>query len=450
MTVSRVGNRDVGLAVALIAAAIGVVAGEPTLLLAATIGLVYAAFEWSSSPPEPNLEIERSVVPRTPLPGDDVEVAVTVSNHGERALPDVRIVDGVPDRLGVVDGSPRFGTALGPGEDRQLTYTISARRGSHTFDETILVCRSLAGDTEFRETVDVGTVIDCSATVEDVPTGTETLPYAGRIETDSAGEGVTFHSVREFQSTDSMSRVDWKRFARTNELTTIEYEATRTASFVVLVDTRVNFAPTDRAPTATEYVRYAAERIGTALLDDNQQVGAALFDAGTYLRPGSSQTQLLRFRTLVLQGRHPDQTNADAGLIDGFDSDRFFSGALDRDAVADGGRRAGLTTDGSGTHRDRDVRKLDRRFPDGAQIVFCTPMMDQRAANAARRLAAYGREVTVVSPDVTSTETPGNTVERITRTDRVRSLRGTVHVVDWEPTQPLPKALARAKQRWSR
>lgn len=118
--------------------------------------------------------------------------------------------------------------------------------------------------------------------------------------------------------------------------------------------------------------------------------------------------------------------------------------------MADGGRQSDLTADGSGTHHDRAVRKLDRQFPDGAQVIFCTPLLDQRAANAAKRFAAYGRDVTVVSPDVTTGSTPGNTVERITRADRLRSLRSTVHVVDWEPTQPLPKALARAQQRWSR
>jgi uncharacterized protein (DUF58 family) len=383
--------------------------------------------------------------------GEDVEVTVSLTNHGEWTVSDLRLVDGVPSRLGVGDGSPRIGTALEPGESESFTYTVAARRGTHTFDEVVVICRSLAGDVEHHETVSIETPIDCSVTVEDVATGSQTLPYSGPIETDTAGHGVTFFSVREYQSTDSMSRIDWKRFARTNELRTVEYKATRTAAFAVVVDTRIDFAPTSRSPSATQYVKYASERIGSALIADNEQVGAALFDDGAYLSPGSDRTQLLRLRTLVLQGRHPDRMQADHGMIDGFDGQRFFEGALESrsDTVADGGRQDASAGATDGIQPDRDVRRLDRRLLDGAQVLFCTALLDQRAANAAKRFSAYGRDVTVISPDVTTGSSPGNTVERITRADRVRSLRGSVRVVDWEPTQPLAEALARAQQRWS-
>jgi|GEM_PF-5717335 len=116
---------------------------------------------------------------------------------------------------------------------------------------------------------------------------------------------------------------------------------------------------------------------------------------------------------------------------------------------ADGGRQDASVGASDRTRPDRDVRRLDRRLLDGAQVLFCTPLLDQRAANVARRFSAYGRDVTVISPDVTTGSSPGNTVERITRADRVRSLRGSVRVVDWEPTQPLAEVLTRAQQRWS-
>ncbi len=44
-----------------------------------------------------------------------------------------------------------------------------------------------------------------------------------------------------------------------------------------------------------------------------------------------------------------------------------------------------------------------------------TPLLDDRAADAAKRLAAYGHAVTVVSPDMTGGDSPGRTVERIDR-----------------------------------
>lgn len=451
MTVHQLRSRDVGLSVALVAGGAGLLAGESVLLLAAAIGLVYTAYEASSGPPEPNLEVERSVSTGTPTPGQTIDVTVTIENHGERASPDVRVVDGVPAGLSVTDGSPRVGTALEPGESTSFTYSLGARRGTHQFQPTSVACRSLAGDAASRRTVAMATEIDCTVSVTDVVTGTQTLPYPGRIETDAPGQGVSFHSVREYQSTDSQSRIDWKRFARTRELTTVEYSAQRTATYVVVADTRIDFAPSERSPTATQYVKYAAERIGTAMLTDNQQVGAALFDEGTYLAPGSTQTQLLGLRTLILQGRHPDRTETDHSLIDGFDGRQFFDDASggDPEPVADGGYGGSERETSSGTSRDRDVRDLDSRLPDRAQVLFCTPLLDQRAANAARRLAAYGRDVTVVSPDVTDGDSPGTTIEWITRADRVRALRHTVDVVDWDPSEPLSETLTRAEGRWS-
>ncbi|WP_372480596.1 DUF58 domain-containing protein [Halomicrobium sp. HM KBTZ05] len=452
MTSDQVKNRDVGLAVALVAGSAGLLAGESALLLAAVVGLVYTAYEATTGPPAPALEIERSVSRATPTPGQSVDVTVTVTNHDERAAPDVRIVDGVPERLAVTDGSPRVGTAVEPGESVSFTYSVRARRGTHQFQPTTVECRSLAGDAADRQTVPIETEIDCTVDVRDIVTGTQTLPYPGRIETDSPGRGVSFHSVRSYHSTDSLSRIDWKRFARTRELATVEYSAQRAAAYVVVADTRVDFAASEHSPTATQYVSYAAERIGTALLEDSHQVGGALFDRGTVLSPGSTRTQLLELRTLILEGRHPDHTETDGSVLEGFDGRRFFDGALDSEtpAVVDGGfERGGRTRPGS-IGRDRDVRDLDRRLPDRAQILFCTPLLDQRASRAARRLAAYGRDVTVVSPDVTGGDSPGTLVERITRADRVQSLRRSVGVVDWDPDQSLSVALRRAQERWSR
>nr|WP_252718821.1 hypothetical protein [Haloarcula sp. CBA1122] len=95
------------------------------------------------------------------------------------------------------------------------------------------------------------------------------------------------------------------------------------------------------------------------------------------------------------------------------------------------------------------VATLDRSIPSESQVVFCTPLLDDRAADAAKRLAAYGHAVTVVSPDMTTGDSPGSTVERIDRTARLDDLRGRVRVVDWTPAEPLAKALIRATERWA-
>lgn len=438
MSERRVRNRDVGLSAALVAGAAGVVAGEPTLLLAATVGLVYASYEAAARLPDPDLEVERSVSPATARPGEPVDVTVTVRNHGATALPDVRVVDGVPRRLRVIDGAPRIGTALEPDDEASFSYTLRARRGDHQFRETTVVSRNLTADGEHRNAVRVESELSCSLGIEAIEFPTPTVPFPGRVETATPGEGVSFYGIREYRPTDPLNRVDWNRVAKSDEMATVEFESTWAANVVLLVDERMEYAAGPREPTASQLSKYAAERIGSALLAEHDRVGAALFDGGVYLAPRSDRTQQLRLRRLLLYERAPERAPDDdrGAMLDGFDGRAFFEhDPRSTRAVADGGTA---------------VQTLERRFPDGAQVVFCTPLLDNRASDAANRLTAYGRDVTVVSPDVTTGSTPGQTVERIVRTDRIDGLRGSVRLVDWSPDEPLSTALARETRRWSR
>ncbi|MCD2201940.1 hypothetical protein [Halobacterium sp. KA-6] len=71
-------------------------------------------------------------------------------------------------------------------------------------------------------------------------------------------------------------------------------------------------------------------------------------------------------------------------------------------------------------------------------------------APAFRRLEARGNPVTVVSPDVTGSDTLGQQVARIERATRIRSLRRAgVRVVDWPTEDSFPVAVATARRGWS-
>jgi uncharacterized repeat protein (TIGR01451 family) len=435
-------RRDIGIWVALVAGAVGVVTGNTAVFMVAVVGLVYAAYEAAASVPEPELTISRSLDPAAPLPGDTVEVTVTVRNDGLDYLPDVRLVDGVPDRLRVVDGSPRFGTTLDVDESVSYSYTIRARRGEHTFDETTVVCRNLTGGAEYRTTATVETDLDCSTEAERLELPPQTLPQTGRVDADAAGEGVAFYAIREYQSADPMSRIDWNRFAKTNELATVEYQETKAASVVLLVDARHPVAVEPRAPNAVQYCTYAAERLATVLLEEENHVGAAVFDSCAYLRPSADRVQARRVREFLLDeigqsDGYRDHTQDADWSVGRMDGQRFFQGIDEieqRYGVADGGE---------------PVKTLTRSIPDEAQLVFCTPLLDDTAADVAKRFAAYGHEVTLVTPDVTGGETPGATLESLDRDERVDDLRSAVRVVDWQPDQPLSKALLQAVGRWS-
>jgi uncharacterized protein (DUF58 family) len=96
-------------------------------------------------------------------------------------------------------------------------------------------------------------------------------------------------------------------------------------------------------------------------------------------------------------------------------------------------------------------QRLRDRLPGRAQIVFVSPLLDDAPRRFLRRLQADGVDVTVLSPNVTTKESPGGTATRIERHERIRELRRRqCRVIDWEIDTPLSVALERAEHRWSR
>jgi uncharacterized repeat protein (TIGR01451 family) len=392
--------------------AAGVLLGNAAVLLAAAVPFAYAAYGSSTRTPPLSVTVDRSVDDTTPRPGDPVTVTTTVANDGDEPIPDLRVVDGVPDDLPVVEGSPRAVASLSAGESATLTYRVVARRGDHAFGPAALFARGVSGAVERHATRSPSTRIRCHGGVDAVPMRGVTGQSPGRIPTDAGGEGLAFHAVRAYQPSDPMSRIDWNRFARTGELTTIEFQQERAATVVLVVDDRpaVDQARSSHDPTAAEYAAYAAEHVAGPLLRANDAVGVARLGDGTYLPPTTGRAQQLRVARL-LDGDEPSGT-----------------------------RSLGIRTDGS---------SIRSHLPSTAQVVFLTPLLDDTAVTTAERFEAHGHPVTVLSPDVTG-DSPGGRLARLDRERRIRSLRESrVRLVDWPPDEPLQAAVERASRGWS-
>ena len=105
------------VAAAVVFVVVGLATRTGALVLAAAVPLCYLAADALSTPPIPDgLVARRRVHPTPAAPDRAVTVTLVVRNDSDRTLPDVRVVDGVPEDLAVLEGSPRGGDALGPGE----------------------------------------------------------------------------------------------------------------------------------------------------------------------------------------------------------------------------------------------------------------------------------------------------------------------------------------------
>ncbi len=420
-TSQRVATRQthwwyIGLPAALLATGSGIVVGSPALLLIGVVGAGVLVYRGLTTVPSPVVDIQRSITPADPDPGETVIVRTTVENVGDQLLPDLRVIDRAPEELVVTDGSARGATALRPGDQVTLEYTLEAKAGYHEFEGVTLLVRDLAGreEVEYRveETDELTTRPD--PTPLPVPVLRElTTPYAGQQTTDEPAEGIQFHSVREYRPEDSVRRVDWNRYASTGDLTTIQFHSQRRASVVIVADLRSEALrrPTDGTQHTGDYTLTAVSQLFVSLLDAGHQVGLATLGSTGWLAPGTGDRH--RTQGLELLGEDPAFAPTDHGTQ---------------------------------PLRIR-LRQLRRQFPDRTQVVFVSPVIDDEAVIAVRSFEAGGNASAVIAPDPTDRTTPEQTVASLERRERLREItRLGVPAVDWTLDDSLAIAIAQAQR----
>lgn len=415
------GRPDLGLIAGVGLAVVGTALGNAAVLLSAVVAFAHTAYGYALSEPSFEVDVCRTVETTTPVPGESVAVSLTVRNVGEEAIPDLRVLDGIPEDLTVEAGEARAATSLQPDEEVVLTYHLDATRGVHDFGPTELVVENVSGSARRLERVTVETTLRCDVDAGNVPLTGQTTPFEGRVPTDAGGSGIEFYATREYDRGDPINRIDWNRFATTRELTTIEFREHRAAVVVVVLDARSTaaVAPGPDGEDAVALGERATCRIVDDLLDEHNDVGAARllradFISTTpdirYLPPATDSLQTARARR-VLRG--------DTGI--------------------------------DGHVRPIELHSTDefaRSVPEDAQVVFVSPLLDDEPVEMVTRLLAGGHDVTVLMPDVLARGTPGGRVDRIeraTRANRVRERGGAV--LGWEPDELLSVALSRPTQR---
>lgn len=406
--------------------AIGLVTGQAAFFIAATFPLVFSIYNTLTTPPSTDtIVISRKLSSTTPYPGASTTVTVTVTNTGTTPITDLRIIDGVPEELIVTDGSPRAALAVRPNSDVTYQYTIRPSRGVYEFMPATVRIRSLsAGAYQTTQTpVQGDTRVNCTLSVSDAPLQTDTTPYTGTLTTNSPGEGLEFHSTRQYRQGDSIRRVNWREYAKTGSLTTIEYDEPHTAELLIVVDNRetTTVAPYAGAPTGTELSEYAAEQLLTTLQGDNHEVGLAILDSDTaserrtgLLSPTKNNTELRRAAAIL------DETEHDTDL-----SESCFKYLRSADTITE------------------DITQLCRHLSKNTQIIYISPLVDSDACSVATTFQTYGHELTVISPNISTDHTHGQAIAGVQRGLRLAELRDTgINVLDWSYDTPLELVLA--------
>lgn len=440
---------------------LGLLTARPVLLGAAVVPLGYALYAAAASGPvSAELRANRDVSPPTAPPGAAVTVTLTVRNTSDRILPDVRVVDEIPSGLAVRSGATSATGALAPGDELSCRYTLTARAGDHDFGPATVRLRSVAGERAVTTTVDPddGVTLRCPTGV-DPPATTRHRHGPGETATEGRG-GQEFFATREYRPGDAMGRIDWRHYAKTGEFVTQQYRDDRAGRTAILVDARSAAcrAAIPGAPTGAEYAAAVAHRlsIGADRGADDPTIGAVGLE-GVLPESEVDPTGLAWVASGDPQGHHRARVLIDA--VSTVAQTGGDQGAIDTDATARGGERVpksprtvigdGGRAGGPSGDADADAagvptiaaRVADRLAP-GAELVVCSPLLDDWPITLAATLGPRDRRIIVLSPDVTDGGSPGARVvglERQARIDRLEAL-GT-RVVDWQPATGVGTAL---------
>lgn len=190
------------------------------------------------------------------------------------------IFDSHPDSIEIVAGDPRLVTWLSAGSEKRIVYAFRAlRRGRFQLGPTVVVAHEPFGFALRITTVDNLWTVDAALRVPLLAAGPSTFDHDRRIEgalnLPLRGMGTEFRSLRDYQPSDDIRTVAWKRSAM-GRLYVREFERETPQDLLVVIDTgwrmgagEMGKTALDRAvETAAIVVRYAflrGDRVGLLL-----------------------------------------------------------------------------------------------------------------------------------------------------------------------------------------
>lgn len=355
--------------------------------------------------PRLDVEIKRTLPHDRILEGETVEVKLTVKSN-ER-IPSLKLVDGTPEELEIIEGKNEFLLSLKKDEVKELSYKIRVRRGVHEFNWISLSYQDPFGFFKRDKVVELYDELIGVPLIEDVitPYSTKgTKITVGPLPSPRIGEGVEFHAIREYQPGDPFKIINWKATAKMGKIMSNEYESERKVDVVIIVD---------------------AGYLGARVMDYSVRAAASLMlDC---LKNGTSFG-------LLLSESVPLWARVDYGK-------RHFFRCVDILSTA--------RPDKNNLIAYQVEHLIRTRFPANAQIIYISPLVSEESRKALEIIYQYGYKIIVISPDPYSAIKPRSKEEELAvkildlkRKAYLRKLSAYAMIIDWDTRKPLRSAIA--------
>lgn len=365
----------------------------------------------------PDLSIERTASRHRMIEEEEVDITLDVtSDFGSTARHFISVIDRLPVGARLIEGENQF---LGPylqGQSVQLSYRIALPRGKHSFAESTVTAWSRWGFASRVESIPHETTIIAHPQSELLGAISihprRTRAFAGPVKANRGGQGLDFFGCRSYVPGDDIRRINWRAFARQDNLIINEYELERLADVNVIVDARLqaHFRVGDN--TTFDYSLRAAASLAHHFLHVGNIVGLLVYgDIVHWVFPGIGKPQ-------------------ERKILDALSS----AYAAEKEVF-------------------EDLRSIPTRlFPAQSQLIFVSPLIDEDDVEVIALLIDQGYSILLVCPHATGWEAAqlgsNPSAQLALRMAGIRRslfldslVRTGTRIVNWDITEPLAQAI---------
>jgi len=364
-------------------------------------------------PDDDDITIERDQEEVHTHEGEEFAVGLTVKNHGDsKAF--LEIKDELSTNVKVTEGSNHHSLYLKGGEKKRIEYKVRFLKTENYSIGPVKV-RYLDPLGLFSKNWNFQEFMNAIALppVEDLGR-TKLRPkftrgWLGNIKSAQMGVGSEFFSIREYLQGDEMRDINWKATARYLDPKTNSFEAEKSGDVIIVVDAFYESNVGVFEDNMLKHAVRAATSLASDIIYDRNRVGLLVigdFVRWVYPRSGQEQLYDIMDNLMDLEG---------------------------------------------GSHWRLEHAKfiMDKIFPNQCLLLFISPLISDKIAEAIGGLARKKYEIAVVSPSPVDLQKKyidieddlAEKLQRIERRNRMAELRDYGPVIDWNTDQPLEVAI---------
>jgi len=285
----------IGAGIALSVLAILLRSGRVLALTAPLFVYASALIGFDMMRQKPQISVWRRLETSLVEEGQHIHVTLTAKNRGRSAVW-LGLSEKLPSKISLMDGETSLLALLAPAEQTSISYVLQAPRGSYSISRVEMVTCGTFIPILYREHFLAKTLFRVFPRIEPLEEllirPRNTRIYAGNVKAGIGGVGLDFFGCRDYVAGDDIRRINWRAYAKREELVINEFEQERVADVSIILDARKRANTSLNSQEVFDCAVRAAASISSHLLTQGNNVGLLIY--GGYINwtyPGYGKLQ---------------------------------------------------------------------------------------------------------------------------------------------------------------